>query len=731
MNLSLVFHPRLKRLLLVFGISGAILGAALGVILWFLLLASTSAESFLFTRQYPLLLGLNLLLAAILVGLVGWQVFALWQERRKDVFGSRLKLRLTLALGLMALLPGALVYGVSVRFITHSIESWFDVRVEKALEAGLNLGRSALDSLHQELAQKAEGMARELEYASATATQRLLLARLREQAGVDSVALFAPNGQLIASAQGDLSGLLPRFPSPAELKQARPGHVFTAIDGEEEEMRLRVLVALVPRTFYEQPQVLQLVHSVPQALSQNAESVEVVRRDYQELKLARQGLTQIYAFTLTLTVLLALFVAFSLAFLTARRLSAPLSILAAGTAAVAQGDYSPRETIRGHDELGMLTRSFNHMMRQLDEARQETERHRRDVESAHAYLESILANLSAGVLVFDRQGTLRTINAGAVAIVGERIAEALGKGTEDWEALQELGAFIAPHFHAEKNGIWQGELALEAADGNAAKTLLLRGTRLPEESGGGSVVVFDDVTRLIAAQRSAAWGEVARRLTHEIKNPLTPIQLCAERLQVKLCEHLQGREREMLERSTQTIINQVQAMKRMVDDFRDYSRHPAPELSRLDLNALIRDVLCLYEHSSIVKPIPDLDETLPPVLGDANQIRQVIHNLLRNGEDALENISEPRLFISTRKMEDTASLRIADNGPGFPAAILPRVLEPYVTTKAKGSGLGLPIVKKIIDEHQGSIDIGNQPEGGACIRIRLPLAHEETEEGED
>jgi nitrogen fixation/metabolism regulation signal transduction histidine kinase len=720
--------PRFKRLFTLFGISGAILGAALGVILWFLLLASTSAQSVLFTRQYPLLLGLNLLLAAILIGLVGWQMLALWRERRRDVFGSRLKLRLTLAMGLMALLPGMLVYGVSVRFITHSIESWFDVRVEKALEAGLNLGRSALDSLLQEAAQKAQSMAYELDTTTSTTAQRLLLARLREQAGVDSAALFAPNGQLIASAQGDLGELLPRFPSSAEMKQARSGRAFTAVEGEQ-AMTLRVLVPLAVRNFYEQPKVLQLVQSVPGALAQNAESVEAVRRDYQELKLARQGLTHIYAFTLTLTVLLALFVAFSLAFLTARRLSAPLSILAEGTAAVAQGDYSPRKTIRGRDELGLLTQSFNHMMRQLDEARRETERHRRDVESAHAYLESILANLSAGVLVFDSKGVLRTVNAGAIAIVGEPLAREIGKTADAWEALRELGAFIALHFCAEnsgKSGEWQGELTLESPENAAAKILLLRGTCLPEESGGGHVVVFDDVTKLIAAQRSAAWGEVARRLAHEIKNPLTPIQLCAERLQIKLADHLEGQASRMLERSTQTIINQVQALKRMVDDFRDYSRQPAPERTPLDLNALIRDVLCLYEHSS-AKPLPELDETLPPVLGDAKQIRQVIHNLLRNGEDALENTPEPRLAIATQRMGDMASMRIVDNGPGFPAEILPRILEPYVTTKAKGSGLGLPIVKKIIDEHLGSMDIGNLPEGGASITIRLPLAHKENQ----
>lgn len=708
----------MKRLLAIFGA----LGAALGAILWFLLLASTSANTMIFADQYPLILGLNVLVAATLLSLVGWQIYTLWRDHRARVFGARLKLKLMLMFGLVAVIPGTLVYGVSVQFVTRSIESWFDVRVEKALESGLNLGRSALDSLLGELAQKARGMAVELS-GRPDNTQRLLLARLREQAGVDSAALFSPTGQLIASAQAELASLLPPLPSTAELKQARSSRTVTSIEGEgETNMSLRVLVPVSPLNFFEQPRVLQLTQPVPTSLAQNAEAVQAVYRDYQQLQLARQGLTQIYALTLTLTVLVALFAAFALAFFMARRLSAPLSILAEGTQAVAQGDFSPRRAIYSGDELGVLTQSFNQMTRQLGEARKEADRHRSEVEAARSYLESILANLSAGVLVFDRHFALRTINEGAITILGEGLAELVGSPAEEWSQYPELGPFIRKHFSEDESEEWQGQLEREQA-GSITQVLLLRGTRLPENSGGGYVVVFDNVTQLIAAQRSAAWGEVARRLAHEIKNPLTPIQLSAERLQMKLADHLSGKEGEMLARSTQTIINQVQAMKRMVDDFRDYSRHPAPELAPLDLNALIREVLGLYENST-VKVTPELEAELPPVLGDANQMRQIIHNLLRNGEDALENTENPVLRIRTESAGAFARLQIIDNGSGFPAEILPRVFEPYITTKPRGTGLGLPIVKKIIDEHQGSIDISNLPEGGARINIRLPLAKE-------
>jgi nitrogen fixation/metabolism regulation signal transduction histidine kinase len=707
----------MKRLLAVFGA----LGAALGAILWFLLLASTSADTLIFANQYPLILGLNVLVALVLVGLVGWQVHALWRDYRAQVFGARLKLRLMLMFGLVAVVPGTLVYGVSVQFLTRSIESWFDVRVEKALEAGLSLGRSALDSLLGELVQKGRGMALELADRS-DSSLRLSLAHLREQAGVDTLAVFAPNGQLLASAQGELSRLMPPLPSLADQKQARAGHTVSAIDGDGENgLTLRVLLPIAPATFFEQPRVLQLTQAVPGSLAQNAEAVQAVYQDYQELQLARQGLTQIYTLTLTLTVLVALFAAFALAFFLARRLSAPLSILAEGTQAVAQGDFSPRQAIYSRDELGVLTQSFNRMTRQLDEARREAERNRNAVEAARAYLESILANLSAGVLVFDRDFVLRTLNAGALAVLGPELDDLVGVPVEEWPRHVELGQFIRQHFARDAAAHWQAQLEIEQPDGQ--RVLLLRGSRLPEGSGGGHVVVFDDVTRLIAAQRSAAWGEVARRLAHEIKNPLTPIQLSAERLQLKLADHLAGKELEMLQRATQTIINQVQAMKRMVDDFRDYSRLPAPELAPLDINALIGEVLGLYENSDI-RVTPELAADLPPVQGDANQLRQVIHNLLRNAQDALEGHAAPRLTLRTAVEENTALLQVIDNGCGFPPEILPRVFEPYITTKPRGTGLGLPIVKKIIDEHQGTITISNLPTGGACISIRLPLAKE-------
>jgi nitrogen fixation/metabolism regulation signal transduction histidine kinase len=702
--------------------AGGAFAAAIGGILWFLLLMSTAADTVIFSQNYPLLIGLNVILALAMVGLVGWQLRTLWRDYRAQVFGARLKLRLMLMFGVIAVLPGALVYGVSVQFVTRSIESWFDVRVEKALESGLQLGRSALDSLLADLVEKGRSMSSELSDIQESSRRSALL-RLREEKGVQSAALFSVGGQLLSSATGELASLLPDLPSQAQLKQARNTRSVGTVEGEGGKLYLRVLVPVSARDMFEEPRILQLTQSVPPGLAHDADAVQGVYRDYQELQLARQGLTRIYALTLTLTVLVALFGAFALAFLMARRLAAPLYILAEGTQAVAQGDFSPRQAIYSGDELGVLTQSFNRMTRQLDDARRETERHRAELESARGYLESILANLSTGVLVFDRRFVLRTVNEGALTILSDDFTGLIGAIVDEWPRQQALGTFIREHFAATEEVEWQAQLEMERPNG-MPQVLLLRGSRLPEASGGGDVVVFDDVTRLIAAQRSAAWGEVARRLAHEIKNPLTPIQLSAERLQFKLADKLSNGDADMLARGTQTIINQVQAMKRMVDDFRDYARLPAPEVAPLDLNGLIGEVLGLYESSSAAIETR-LAGDLPAILGDATQLRQIIHNLLRNAEDALEGRDDASILIQTEQLGRCARLIIADNGPGFPVELLPRIFEPYVTTKARGTGLGLPIVKKIVEEHLGTIEISNAPEGGARIDIRLPLVKEE------
>jgi nitrogen fixation/metabolism regulation signal transduction histidine kinase len=693
--------------------------AALAAILLFLLAAASASTSF-FAQYYSLLLILNAAIALALVGLVSYQLIALARALKARVFGARLTLRLLALFAVMAILPGALVYTVSVQFLSKSIESWFDVRVDSALESGLALGRNALDAMLNDLRGKARAIA--LELTDLTPAQAAAaLERYREQAAADEATLLAPNGAVIASAARAVSRLVPDAPSAAVLRQARQAREFTAIETVGERgLRLRVVVRLAGGAIADEGRFLQLVQTVPPSLAETAETVQSVYRDYKELALLRGGLKRIYLLSLTLALLLALFSAIAAAFILSRRLSAPLGELAAATHAVARGDFSRRPKAMSRDELGVLTRSFNSMTAQLDEARATAEANRAEVESARSYLENILANISAGVLTFDDAFRLQVANASAASILGEDPATCTGAALGGSPTLEMLARAIHDGF-ADTTQVLRWQRQLELVE--SARTLLVRGSRLP--GGGGYVVVFDDVTQVIAAQRAAAWGEVARRLAHEIKNPLTPIQLSAERLQVKLAGKLAPQDALALARATENIVNQVSAMKAMVDEFRDYARMPAPSLTALDLNALVADVLALYDHAAA--PVSArLDPELPAVRGDPTQLRQVIHNLLQNAEDALCDHPEPRIEVRTEHTGDGIRLCIADNGGGFSESIMKRAFEPYVTTKPKGTGLGLAIVKKIIDEHHGTVSIANRSgepgKGGAAVTIALPLA---------
>ncbi len=690
--------------------------AAISGILLFLL-ATASANTPLFARNYTLLIGLNGIIALVLAGLVFVQLRSLWLEYKARRFGSRLKLRLMAIFAAMAVVPGALVYAVSLQFAVKSIESWFNVRVDAALESGLQLGRATLDILLDQLATKADQMAIELELAPQVRSP--LLNRLREQANVESATVFSPTGKIVATAETELGTLIPEQPTTAQLRQGRQTSGYRAAEGHGAEgLVLRVIVPIPSRRLIE-PQLLQVTQQVPKSFAMHADSVETVHRDYQELSVARNGLKRIYTLTLTLTLLLALFAAVAVAFVLTRRLAAPLFILAEGTQAVAAGDFSPRQALPARDELGVLTQSFNQMTRQLQDARAQAEANRAAVERNRAYLESVLANLSAGVLAFSPDGHLRAANHGAMTILNDELQDYERLRVHDWSTHAAFRDALVAGFEGPEDD-WNRQIEFSNPDGST-QTLLLHGTRLPESTGGGFVVVFDEITQLIAAQRNAAWAEVARRLAHEIKNPLTPIQLSAERLQFKLADRLDEEGRSMLERSTTTIVNQVEAMKNLVNAFRDYARLPSPVMAPVDLNALVRDVLALYDGSRVMIHAELAAET-PPVMGDASQLRQVIHNLLQNAEDALSDSDSPEIWLLTRSDARRVDLILRDNGQGFPPEILSRAFEPYVTTKARGTGLGLAIVKKIIDEHDGEIRLANRETGGAEIRIRLRSA---------
>src|SRR3954464_4441676 len=526
--------------------------AALGLFL----LATAGGDAVVFERHYPLILGLNAALAALLAALVGYQLVAIARRYRARVFGTRLTLRPLARFAALAVVPGLIVYAVSVQFLTRSIESWFDVKVDAALEGGINLAQQAIDQMMLELQGKARAMAPELAERSEPELPARL-ERLRAQAGVAEAVVVTANGRVIASASDDVTRLVPELPSRELLRQARANRGYTTIDSVAgRPLSLRAVLPLGARGLAEEARFLQLRNTVPLQFGRSAEAVETAYRDYRELAISRDGLKRIYVVTLSFALLMALFVAVAVAATQSNLLAEPLPNLAQATQAVARGDFSRQAPVTSRDELGVLTESFNSMTRQLAEARRVADSNRLAQEAAKAHLENILANLSAGVLVFDHELQLSIYNHGAQTILGGE--------------LESFAASMREQLVANGEKDWQLELTLKGT----GKTVHARGASLPLATGGGYVTVFDDVTQLIQAQRAMAWAEVARRLAHEIKNPLTPIQLSAERLEMKLSSKLDAEDAETLRRGTTTIVNQVAALKAMVDDFRDYARLP-------------------------------------------------------------------------------------------------------------------------------------------------------------
>ncbi|MCW5617711.1 MAG: HAMP domain-containing protein [Nitrosomonas sp.] len=703
-----------------------IICTGLGAVMLFLL-ATAGANTDFFERRYKILLIINIAFVLLFMIVVG---FLLWRFRRRlksGVFGSRLALRLLLIFSLMAILPGALVYTVSVQFLGKSIESWFDVKVDRALEGGMSLGQTMLKNLLEELQKKAHATA--LTLSDPSASPVTVLNELLLQSQIDEATLFKQDGKVIAFSSESSLTVFPTAPSISVMRRIRAQKPFSAIESiDGKGLYLRVLTPVNVLSLNDDIRILQLLQAVPEQLAKDAKRVEEGFQDYQELLLSRHGLTRLYSATLTLALFLSLFSALAAASYLSENLSAPLGMLAEGTRAVAQGDYSRRHLVQSRDELGILTESFNLMTQQLEEARAAAQHNQQEVESARAHLESILANLSSGVLVLDEQLNLIKANRSAEKILQAPLISLDGSVIdgciEKEPQIKTLIIEARNGFNSGETGMWQRQIT-RINDGNN-QVLLLRGTRLPEISGGGGVVVFDDITNLLQVQRAVAWSEIARRLAHEIKNPLTPIQLSAERMEHKLASKLEEQDAAILRRSTETIVNQVEALKRMVNEFSQYARAPTLEKRTLDINDLVQEILTLYETTSTVnqaRPIRIkriLGSSLPAIHGDSAQLRQVLHNLLLNAQDALTEIDEPMIEIQTETIQDGVKLTIRDNGGGFPDEVRSRVFEPYVTTKVKGTGLGLPIVKKIVEEHEGTIAIQNLKPRGAQITITLP-----------
>lgn len=688
------------------------------------LLSSSRMNTEVFSTNYYGLLGLMGLLATGLLGLVAYQIWRLRVKLKNKVFGAKLTLRLVLFFTLIAVVPGILVYAVSVNFLSKSIESWFDVRVEKALEGGLNLGRSGLDNSLKELTKKTQFIALLLSEKHPAQFQNSL-SQLIDEGVAQEASVFGTDGKMLAFAASN-NALLPEIPNEKLMRQAQEKGQYAAIESTpNKSMSLRVMVRVEANSYSGASYILQFSQAIPKQVETDAETVQSVYRDYQELTLSRLGLKRLYGITLTLSLLIVLLTAISAAFFISERLGSSLEALAEGTRAVAQGDFTGQHPIRSGDELGALTGLFNQMTRQLGDARRASEQQQREVESAKGYLESVLTHLSSGVIALDGEFRLRSVNTSAANILGAPLQDLqrmpLQLIAEKYSLLNSFCQTITEAFAKTGNGEWQRQI--ERLSKNGTQILLMRGTSLPEGTVAGYVVVFDDISHLLQAERQAAWGEVARRLAHEIKNPLTPIQLSAERLQYKLSSKLDEADAKLLQRATQTIVSQVGAMKNMVSDFADYARGPVLKLTRLDVHRLIREVLGLYEANAAPITLSLMAEQ-SLVNGDATRLRQVLHNLLQNAQDALQDAAQPQITLSSESAPGEIHLRVQDNGAGFSENALSRVFEPYMTTKTKGTGLGLAIVKKIIEEHGGRITVENNSAGGACVNISLPLTEE-------
>jgi nitrogen fixation/metabolism regulation signal transduction histidine kinase len=742
-NLQADRPSKVNRWLLLVGIlSVGVIGIGLLV-----LMTQATGNRERYNQNYEWLVMINAVVAGGLLVTIVWGMVRLLLRLRNGQFGSRLLLKLAGIFALVGVIPGVLIYVVSYQFVSRSIESWFDVKVETALVAGLNLGRATLDTLSEDLAKQTKAAAIQLAETN-DMTAGLAAEKIRTQMGASDVVIWTGSGRMVASSGQSRFQFRAERPSTQQLKEVRQNGSAVWVEGLDESIpggdkgRIKVLVSIpqLSLAFDEDRRLLQVIQDLPPTLVNNALEVQSAYREYQERALAREGLRRMYIGTLTLSLFLAVLGAILLAVLLGNQLARPLLLLAHGMRQVAAGDLRPKLALQGKDELGGLTRSFADMTQQLADARGSVERSLNQLSQARSNLQTILDNLTAGVMVLDGQGVIQSANPGATRILRVPVAAYEGQAMLTLSGLESFSQGVADQFTQLRsdNGVheldhWQKSFEIHASGQGltqTAITVLARGAVLPD---GMRLLVFDDISEIVSAERAQAWGEVARRLAHEIKNPLTPIQLSAERLQRRLIGKLTDQDEAVLTKSVKTIVDQVDAMKRLVNEFRDYARLPTAELKPVQLNTLISEVMALYasepnDRVSRAQVITDLDPACPVIMGDEQQLRQVIHNLLQNAQDACEargvGLQDAQVCVRTdwSATRQRVRMTVTDSGPGFTPNILQRAFEPYVTTKSKGTGLGLAVVKKIIDEHGAKIDLGNIQENRVIKGAQVSLS---------
>lgn len=716
---------------------------ALAVILGSLhLMTSAMQHSSQLSGWYSALVAVNTLGTLLLLGLVAVNGYWLYKQLRQREAGSRLTARMAVLFILLTLAPASVVFYSSMQFLHESIDSWFDTEIDRAMEDALELGQAVLGERTRALVEASEHIAESVA-GTPEAMTAVHLDELREQAGATELTLFGKQAHIVASSSVQPGAIVPSLPNESlllHLKEHQPYVGMEPVPSSAEacpepcrkgvaaappNMRVRVISRLAtPDTLY-----LQALYTIPPRIGALAESVEAAFGHYKEMNYLREALKLTFSLGLSLVLLMSLLAAVWAAFISIRRIVAPVRELALATRKVADGDYAQRLPVQSEDELGFLVESFNEMTRRIALAHDEAQRSQLEVEHQRAYLETILSNLSSGVVSFDAMMRVRTANQAANNILNADLGACAGHSLASLSATHpNLAGWVEALQRRLQytKSVWQEEIAFVGPNGR--QELFCRGTPLFSAWGywSGAVVVFDDVTALIQAQRAALWSEMARRLAHEIKNPLTPIQLSAERLRHKLANSLNDADAQVLEQSTRTIVQQVEAMKTMVNAFNDYARPSKVQPVALDLAELVEEVAALYPAASGLKIQVHSQPQLPRVKADPVHMRQVLHNLIKNAQEAGNGEeAATRIDIALRRAGDPADcleIGVHDNGPGIAPEYLERVFEPYVTSKTKGTGLGLAVVRKIIEEHGGSIRIDSQYKAGAGFIIRLPLA---------
>ena len=691
------------------------------------LLSRAAGNDELFGDFYSALILLNVIGIGLLALMSAFQIWRLIGQFRARVLGSRLTLRFVGTFAVLALIPLAVVYYFAVQFLSRGIDSWFDVQIEQALDDALLLGRSSLESIKLDVVDQLRDDADKIQNAESSFEVFQLLDELRQASDFEEMSLHSMSGKILASSSKDAISLIPNVPDERVIRQLRQGKVYSEMEPiAGGGLQLRVAIRITGRQVGDTDRVLLVIDPLPLRYSRLGQSVEAAYAEYEKLQYLRRPLTFSFVLTLSLVTLMTLLISLLIAIYLARRLVAPLRDLAEGTQAVAQGDYGKQLPVTSGDELGVLVSSFNRMTQEISSAQTAVRNSQIEAEKQRAYLETVLAHLSSGVMSFDSHRQLRTHNAAAERILhtplGTFVESSIAEMINALPTAKPLLNMIDQGISDDVSE-WQKEISINSPLG--PQTLVCSSTKLSgTETESGCVVVFDDATALIKAQRDAAWGEVARRLAHEIKNPLTPIQLSAERIRRRYLDKIEKDDRGILDRATRTIVQQVESMKSMVDAFSDYAQPVNSRPKCLDINTLIRDITELHiAHLTKIRFLFDLTDDLPLVMTDPTGVRQVLNNLIINASDALGD-KGGELKLSTRidhANDNFLVLELQDNGPGFPAELLDRIFEPYVTTKISGSGLGLPISRRIIEENGGTMRATNLPKGGAVVIIHLPV----------